>query len=252
MKTKYIIASKFNIMNANRNTYYATTVDSCKTKEWIDNRLGIYMNFTANSLINQTDQDFTALLIYNDLTRDLVFEALNKFPPLPDNFIFVSISEFEDTLKKLIHGYDILYFSRLDSDDCYVNTFIEQLHNHKIKDDTEALLCQFGYMYDVQNNKLAEYYHHHFTYYTFIYRLHKEDKLYDTLNITPWDAIANFSHHQITNYKYEVLEDRNFLFNIHGDNSASMFSVAPGVTHIKITRHINSQSEILGVLFNFL
>lgn len=247
---KIIVSSKFNIMTGIRNKTYGRNENLRFTKDWIENRMKIFMNFTCKSLQKQTNQNFTALYVYEDGTENLIIDALSKYPPLPENIKFIKKSEYDTVIDSLTIGYDELYLTRLDSDDMYVKTFIQKLHDYKPKEETEALLCQYGYIYDSINKRLGEYYHYQFTFYTFIYKLNNEDNKFSSLNITPWDVLVNFSHLKIIDYKYESIPERNFIFNIHSHNTDSIFGIYDW-GNCRVEREILDKPEIGRITSDF-
>lgn len=60
-----------------------------KDELWIKNRINVFMNYTYKSLVNQTNQDFTALIIYDDKTENIVISELVNYGELPENIIFI-------------------------------------------------------------------------------------------------------------------------------------------------------------------
>lgn len=247
---KIIITSKFNIMTGERNGLYGKNQELVKTKEWIASRINIFQNSTLISLKNQINQDFSAIYVYADHTEEFIFEELGKYPPLPKNIKFVKKSEYMNELQREIVGYDELFLSRLDSDDMYIKNFTEILRNYNLQENTEALLNQYGYIYDSVNGQIADYYHRRFTFYTFIYRLYKEDVLYSSLNVTPWDLLVNFFHGQVVDYNYETIPGRNFIFNINCSNTDSTFGIYDW-GEVKVERLIEDENEKQIVLSNF-
>lgn len=251
MKKIVVITSKFNLMNGDRNKTYGKNEKQRVEKDWIDNRIDIFMRFTAQSLMNQINQEFIALYAYEDSTENYIFDALSNYKKLPDNIRFVKKSEYMNELDKITQGYDILFLSRLDSDDLYRDSFVQNLYDLDLKDDTEEILCQSGYIYDSVKNRLAEYYHKQFTFYTFIYRLYKEGKKYSSLSIDPWDLLLNFSHFRTIDYKYETLPGRNFVFMIHSQNTNSFFGNY-NYGFNRVERFIEDSQKKIDILFNFL
>ncbi len=237
-------------MTGIRNKTYGRNENLRFTEGWIENRMRIFMNFTRKSLEKQTNQDFTALYVYEDSTEELINHALPKYSHLPENIRFIKKTEYNSAIDSLTTGYDELYLTRLDSDDMYANTFIQKLHDYKPKEETEALLCQYGYIYDCINKRLGEYYHYQFTFYTFIYKLNKEGKKFSSLNITPWDVLVNFSHQKIIDYKYESIPERNFIFNIHTHNTDSIFGIYDW-GNCKVEREILDKVEIGRITSDF-
>ncbi|MGL4876920.1 hypothetical protein, partial [Paraclostridium dentum] len=73
MKKKLIVTINFNTMDLSKNRL---------TKEWIDYRIDLFIKYTYFSLINQTYQDFLALIYYDINSQDLVLDALSKYPKL--------------------------------------------------------------------------------------------------------------------------------------------------------------------------
>lgn len=251
MERIVVITSKFNIITGDRNECYSKNERERFDKEWIFNRMSIFMRFTAQCLINQTDQSFFALYAYEDTTEMYIEQALSNHPKLPDNIIFVKKSEYIEMLDKLTDGYDMLLLSRLDSDDLYSDDFVETLMEYNLKDDTEELLCQNGYIYDSVNNKLAEYYHKQFTFYTFVYKLGKEADRYSSLEVSPMELLIGFSHFRTIDYKYEVLTGRKFMFMIHGHNTNSKFSDY-NYGFNRVERFITNQQDVEDILYGFL
>lgn len=225
MRKKIIITSKLNIMTGERNHCYSKNAGVISNRDWLENRISIFMNFTLKCLQKQTLQDFTAVYAINDSSEDMINEILTQYPPLPANIILIKKSEYSNLISSLCVDYDILYLTRLDSDDMYPKEFVKTLMEFPVKEETQELLCQEGFIYNSQTNQLAEYYHQMFTYYTFIYELYKEDVQFSSLALTPMDFLVNFPHGATMQYNYETIPGRQFLFHIHGNNTDSTFGV---------------------------
>lgn len=222
---KIIISSKFNIMTGNRNFTYGRNEHLRKNKEWIDNRVDIFMKYTGKCLMEQTNQDFTAVYVYADETEEDIKSAFSRYPKLNSNIIFVKKSEYEETIDNLSSDVDELFLVRLDSDDLYKKDIVEKLHNIEVDDSIEGLICRKGYMYEGLSNRLAKYYHKNFTFYTLIYRLNNEEVKYSSLDVTPYELLVDFSHGRIDDYNLLELQGRNYIFNIHGTNTDSTFEL---------------------------
>ena len=135
---------------------------------------------------------------------------------------------------------DLLYLVRLDADDMYHKTYVDRLYKYEQNKETQVLISQNGYMYDSVNNRLRELYHECFTFFCFIYRLKKNVNRYSNIDITPYDILMNLPHFKALKYKYEILEGRNYLFNIHGDNTDSKY-VKYNKPHIKTGNDIKTE-----------
>lgn len=188
------------------------------TKKWINQRILIFMKFTLQSLKIQTNQDFIALIQYDDNTRELVKQALANYDTLPRNVKFVSQSEHRNQILEYIRGYEYLYLVRLDSDDMYHKSFIQQLHEYKPKENTIALINQSGYLYNSLQNRLAKI---HFTsppFYTLIY------KVKDYIGGKRYKLPGG--HPSAIKVPHEILEKANFVVVIHSNNDSTSFKLA--------------------------
>lgn len=183
------------------------------TKEWIDTRIGIFMNFTLKSLKIQTNQDFLALVRYHEDTADIVKNVIYQYEELPPNIRFVDGKEFAKAIIDNIIGYDYLYLVRLDSDDLYHKTYIQQLHEYTPKEDTKVLINQNGYLYDSVNNRIAEYYHFSPQFYTLIYKVD---------NYLKGERIKSpgGGHGNMIKLPYEIINERNYINHVHFQNAS--------------------------------
>ena len=67
---------------------YSPISQKAQTKEWIDPRIDVFMDYTAKSLINQTNQNFKCILRHTPGTKEVIHDSLSRYPKLPDNIIF--------------------------------------------------------------------------------------------------------------------------------------------------------------------
>jgi glycosyltransferase involved in cell wall biosynthesis len=128
------------------------------TEEWINKRIFIFMNFTLKSLINQSNQNYLAFIVYHDSSKQFIEKALKNYPKLPFNIRFVSSSEYEKAVIETLNNYKYFYELHLYSDDAYHKNYIEQLYHYRPALQTKVLICQNGYIYDSITDELAEYY----------------------------------------------------------------------------------------------
>lgn len=49
-------------------------------RDWIENRMKIFMNYTLKSLKGQSNQNYIALVRYDRSTEKLIRQALSKYP----------------------------------------------------------------------------------------------------------------------------------------------------------------------------
>lgn len=205
---------KLVIINIRFNTPMNTYVEVPRlTKEWIDYRMDIFMNYTCKSLINQTNQSFIGIVRYDELSHNLIEEALSRYPKLPDNIVFTPSPN--RIINKALKNYDYLYLNRIDCDDMYHPTFVQQLIDFPFYEGLECILNQHGYIYDSVNNRLGTWFHKSPPFYTLIYK--SEDylnKKYYKLNRGHTGAIL---------LNHEIINNKNFIVNVHEKNTMTKF-----------------------------
>lgn len=209
-----IINSMFNV------NPYATNLKECYALEWIRDRIKTFQEFTLKSLRLQTNQKFNFFVFYEDSTDEIIKSELNKYDPLPDNIHFVMKSKYYYEIIKYLQGYEYVYFVRLDSDDAYHKSFIQQLYDYKPKLGTVALINRSGYIYDSINKELGKCFCKVVTFYTFIYKV--EDYLNGKIfnpNFTDIDT----EQYIALRVPHEFIEKRNYLWHIHNKNTITKF-----------------------------
>ncbi|MBU7008556.1 glycosyltransferase [Phosphitispora fastidiosa] len=224
------------IVNINFNTHRFT--DKRLTKEWIDERIGVFNKFTLRSLKNQTNQDFLTLVNYDPVTESLVMDALGNHEKLPDNVKFVTPSE--KNVINNIKGYDHVYIVRIDSDNLYHTSFIQQLHDYNPKEETQVLINQKGYVYDSVNNKLATYFQVSPSFYTLVYKV--EDYLKGIRHVIPG------THGAAIKLPHEILDRSNYTIVIHTCN----FMNGAHLFKWKDSRVITDKDEYDAILKDFM
>ncbi|TWE00954.1 putative rhamnosyltransferase [Neobacillus bataviensis] len=202
MKKKIIVNIVFNTFGFTEDRF---------TEKWINNRMDLFMNYTVQSLKSQTNQDFLTLVRYDDSTKQLIENAISKYEKLPNNIIFTGKKEFYQILSQSIKGFDYLYLVRIDSDDMYHKTYINQLHKYQHKPETEVIINQNGYLYDITNQQVAPIHYESPSFYTLIYKT--EDYLNGKRYTLPG------GHAGAITLKHEIISRRNFLNLITGKNT---------------------------------
>lgn len=208
-------------------------------KNWIEKRIDIFMRFTLKSLKAQTNQNFLALIKYEDKTNDIVTNILGKYPKLPDNIKFISKNEYEKKVIEKIKGFNYLFLLRLDSDDMYHKSFIQQLYNYKHDISTEAIINQNGYIYDSIKNRMAKFPHKSPNYYTLVY------KVDDFINGKRY-RIPGGHPNVIKLLKHEIIKKPNYIRLVHSINDSSTFRLA------NRKNIINDNNKIKEILKDFM
>lgn len=221
---RIIVYIPFNNMNVRRtlltdNIDYPNlpSDDTPLTKEWINKRVSIFMNFTLLSLLNQTNPNYLAFIVYHDSSRKFIEEALQNYPPLPFNIRFVSSSEYEGAVINALKGYKFFYELHLYSDDAYHKDYVNYLYHYKPKSQTKVLVCQNGYIYDSVTNELAEYYNISSSFNCLIYRVkdYLEGIRHNIFQPNPmgiWAAAIRLPH--------EIIKERVYINHSHKGNAA--------------------------------
>jgi putative rhamnosyltransferase len=233
----YVPGSKRVIIFSDFNTLRFS--DKRFSKKWIEKRIDIFMKYTLKSLKLQTNQNFFALLKYEDISKDIIESVLSNYPKLPENIKFIKKSNFENMVIKNIQGYDYLYLVRLDSDDLYHKSFIQQMYDYKHDITTEVIINQNGYIYDSIKKRLARFPHKSPNYYTLIYKA--KDYIKGKRYIIPGghpNVIKLLNH--------ETIKKSNYIRNVHSTNDSSSFRLA----HSK--NIINNSKKIKQILSEFM
>lgn len=205
-------------------------------KDWIDDRIEKFMKFTLQSLKIQTNQDFMAYILYDPLSEEYVKQSLERYEKLPDHIQFIKPAE-NQTLK-LIQGYDTLFLIRMDSDDAYHKSYIQQLHGYQPGEGSEVIINQNGYLYDSINNRLLKIFYESPQYYTFIYKVpeYLAGKRY---------ALSG-GHAGAIQLKHEIISELNFLNIIHSSN------VLKTPKHLGFKNIISDSDEVNSIIKEYL
>lgn len=184
------------------------------TAGWIHYRMSVFMKYTMKSLRKQTNQDFAALIQYADCTEPLIKLELSKYEPLPENIQFVRASEYQQNIMKWITGFDRLYLVRLDCDDMYHKSIVQQLVDYRPKSSTQALINQKGYVYDAVRKRFAAIDSQSPPFYILIYKV--EEYMTGKRYSIPG------GHRRVIRLKHEILTrkgNRNYMIVVHKRNT---------------------------------
>ncbi|CAM3308382.1 glycosyltransferase [Paenibacillus lupini] len=184
------------------------------TPHWIKYRMSIFMKYTLQSLLKQSNQNFHAYIFYTERTEALIRAELAKYPKLPGHIRFVAEKKYEDKLRKTVGSDEFLYLVRLDCDDTYHYTLIDQLHQYKPKQGTRALINQAGYIYDSVKHRIATVSKSSPPFYTWIY---KSERYFSGFRYKTVDG-----HSGVIKQKHEILTTggkRNYMVVVHSKNT---------------------------------
>ncbi|WP_336774908.1 glycosyltransferase family A protein [Paenibacillus sp. MMO-58] len=184
------------------------------TPQWIKYRMSIFMKYTLQSLLKQTNQNFHAFIRYTERTEGIIRAELAKYPKLPANIRFVADKKYGKKLQRTVGSSSTFYLVRLDCDDTYHRTMIDQLHKYKPKQGTRALINQAGYIYDSVRHRVATVSKSSPPFYTWIYN---SEQYFGGYRYKTVDG-----HSGVIKHKHEVLTKsgkRNYMVVVHNKNT---------------------------------
>lgn len=183
------------------------------TRQWLEKRIEIFRSYTLKSLQAQTNQDFLALFKIAPETESIVADILSKYRPLPRNVWFGTIRDSMDRIEAFAGKSEDLYLARMDSDDLFHRTYVQQLYDFQPKAGTVALINQNGYAMDVVNGEMVPIFRVSPPYYVFLYKTAAYLSGYRV------KIPGRGTHGSVIELPHEVLIPRNFVEVNHGFNT---------------------------------
>ncbi|WP_068785576.1 glycosyltransferase [Paenibacillus phocaensis] len=206
MSKKVVIESNFNTFGFDPQRF---------TRPWLEKRIAIFRNFTLNSLKAQTNQNFLAVFKIAEGTEAIVADILSKQPPLPSNIWFGTNRDSIERIKAFAGKSVDLYVARLDSDDLYHKTYVQQLYDYVPKPGTVALINQNGYLWDSVHGEMAPTFHRSPQFYVYLY------KTAEYLSGYRVKLPGRGTHGNVIDLPHELLAPRNYVNVIHQDNTSA-------------------------------
>lgn len=188
--------------------------DEAEREAWIQYRMKIFMNYTAQSFVRQTNQNFYYFINYDEKAAPFVLKELEKYPKLPNNIIFTD--NYMEKIKDIIVDYNYLYFVRIDSDDMYQRNYIQKLTDFHPKKETQVLISQSGYIFDVNTGQLGTWFYESPPFFTLIYKT--EDFL------RGFRYLLLQGHKSVITFPHELMDGNNFLVTVHNKNTVTIFN----------------------------
>lgn len=178
---------------------------SGRGKDWLDKRIDLAYDTSLRSLKNQTNKDFETVIVTN---RDSISQVKAR---LGKNFTYIiSKKDLDRKLDK--RPKDLVYVTRLDSDDMYHPTVIEDIRSMNVA-GYSGLINQDGYLFDANSGKMAEFHHDNIAFQTVI---HRGDEWRDIR------GLGIYPHNELrARFRVKALPPWKYLFILHGDNDSS-------------------------------
>ncbi|MGG6314417.1 glycosyltransferase [Paenibacillus macerans] len=211
MSRKVIIESNFNTFGFDPQRL---------TRIWLEKRIAIFRSYTLKSLQAQTNQNFLAIFKIAEGTEAIVSDILTKQKPLPQNIWFGTNRESVNQIKAWAGKSEDLYIARLDSDDLYHKTYVQQLYDVRPKPGTVALINQNGYLWDSVRGEMAPTFHRSPQFYVYLYKTAVYLSGYRV------KLPGRGTHGNVIDLPHELLAPRNYVNVIHQGNT-SVKKVSP-------------------------
>lgn len=237
MKTKHVIITRFNLgLWSGRGFKYVTmrkeyAYDKRHNLEWETKRLAIMKKFTVESLKNQTNKNFTWVILYDGATPKYNLQKIKEcveglnvvFQPMNmryrENIKFLDIRYFNELFKQ-----DPIRFiyTDLDSDAMLPYDYIDQVQKEACAtEDTVLMTSRKEYrVYITPNHEVTKITEKDFSELKFI------PSTYSLSCCTELDTLHRRSHVKITQqldkqnrvYKHIIANDYDSIYLVHDRN----------------------------------
>lgn len=130
MNYKHIILTRFNLQYELQNDVHIQPI-------WLDERFRLFEQYCLPSVINQTNQHFTWVILFSNQTPIEYRERIMEYPQKYKNICVEFCPYYADVNllykyigEKYSQGYDYLLSTRIDNDDMLACNFVETLQQH--------------------------------------------------------------------------------------------------------------------------
>ena len=217
--------------------------------EWWDHRLKIYEHYCLASIKKQTNKNFILTMTTDwvpDKYREVIKQILER-SGLKYYIRNISDISFEDFMKPFFGKYDIVYHTRIDSDDLFHKDAVEEIQSYEFE-NRRALIFQKGYCYDCKNNRLQHYYMPSPPFSTIMYPM----DIY--IDEKKQDKYKDFLSHDSLIYAMKAVElsENKFIVNVHGTNRVTIYhndrTIFKGhETETEITENVDNILKNFGI-----
>lgn len=168
-KFKHYIATRFNLGMFNPDHKLFDPTDNLKVhgislspNDWMKHRMNLFIKFTLASVMAQTNQNFTWIVLMDDMTPQAYRDVLAHIKYRNLKFVYIPVGQIgiTDALLNNIDGgeYDLIT-TRLDNDDAiHKNTIGDiqtvYLQNNAAHPDPWVIGLPFGYTLDLASRKM--------------------------------------------------------------------------------------------------
>jgi len=114
--------------------------DQPKSKEWMEHRIELFEKYTLPSILNQTNKNFTCVLCFDERTPN---DVICKYDYLDNVEIYWDLPKY--WIKTKPPETDWILTSRIDNDDYYMDTFVEDIQKEFIS-RKQHMVIDIGYL----------------------------------------------------------------------------------------------------------
>lgn len=202
---------------------------------WLVERISLARRTSILSLQNQTNQGFEIVIVTNKESLPILKDLLGK-----QYTYIITKKDRRKVLDKSL--YDRVYITRLDSDDMYHPTVIQDIKTIKLHDAT-GLANKDGFLYNVHSGKLAKFHH-------------KSSAFQTVVHIgSQWQNVRGlglYEHQKLWDkHKVKILPPWKYLYIIHDRNDSSGNRLFKSCWCGEIIKDDREKHQILGS-FNYV
>ena len=182
---------------------------------WWTHRLDIYEQYCLASLKNQTNKNFVIAMTLKGYSVNFKERIEQMLKDSGIKYVLRIVGEMtqEEMMSSFVNDYDIVYHTRIDTDDMFHNDVINEIQSYEYE-YRQALVYQKGYCYDVKRNKLQHYFMPGPPFSTIMFPMDvyvNEEKQEEYKQFKSHDAL-------ISAMPYLTLSENKYIVTVHGTN----------------------------------
>jgi len=226
---KHYITTRFNLGLYNPKAGWRLPI-RLSPDEWMEHRINLFTTFTLPSVMAQTCQDFTWLVVADDRTPDVYkdFFAGIRYPNI--RFIYTDLSVTLTLCRNIPPGDYTLITTRIDNDDAFHKDTVRDIQNPYIQksDMTEPcfILMPHGYTLDLASKRLYPTRYSQSPFLTFVKNA-LEPKSVWTWPHTKLPGGIHKEFMRQKNYWLTVVHSQNVTNNINGNTNKKIHHEMP-------------------------
>jgi len=201
-----------------------------ETDSWLDTRIKLFQSYCLLSLSKQSDQNFIHwICLRKRLNREIPHLGNSIFTfngqPYWDDRVFNETLEerLKSTLKRLekfAKKEKWISVTHLDSDDAFHKDVIKEIRK-EVPGNRKALIRQKGYVYDVKEQRLADWFCESPPFYTIIY---PREVFFNPKKKLEYESFFKSHEDIIKVFNVKVMKERRYLVTIHSKNKSTIWN----------------------------